>query len=187
MPVDGNAGPQTWAAIYDSVLEGEGQRTLARLTNAPVDARSEAVIATLLDPVKPYARSLIADAESIGITLRIISGLRTYEEQDALYAKGRTTPGPIVSNARGGYSAHNFGIAFDVGVFVGHRHLGESASYKAVGALGLKAGLEWGGTWTSIVDQPHFALKPPWAVDMSEREMMADLRIRHAAGRDVYP
>lgn len=184
--VDGNAGPQTWAAIYQSVFEGGGQRNLARLTNAPVDPSSEAVIATLLDPVKPYARSLVGDAGSIGITIRIISGFRTFEEQDDLYAKGRTTKGPKVTNARGGYSAHNFGISFDVGVFAGNRYLGKANGYKAVGALGLKAGLEWGGTWTSIVDQPHFALKPLWATEMSEREMMAELRARHGSGRDIY-
>jgi len=68
--------------------------------------------------------------------MKIISGLRTYAEQDALYAQGRAKTGPKVTNARGGYSNHNFGIAFDVGVFEGNRYLPDSAKYKAVGALG---------------------------------------------------
>jgi len=46
--------------------------------------------------------------------LKLISGLRTYEEQDALYAQGRTAPGPKVTNAPGGHSNHNFGLAFDM-------------------------------------------------------------------------
>ena len=54
-----------------------------------------------------------------GIIIKVISGLRTYDEQNGLHAKGRTTPGKIVTNARGGYSNHNFGIAFDIGVFEG--------------------------------------------------------------------
>jgi peptidoglycan LD-endopeptidase CwlK len=112
--------------------------------------------------------------------------LRTYAEQDALYAQGRTTAGPKVTNARGGYSNHNFGIAFDVGVFEGGRYLGESPKYKAVGVLGSELGLEWGGNWKTIVDQPHYQLRPAWATQMAERDMLAELRQRVASGKAVY-
>lgn len=54
------------------------------------------------------------------------SGLRTYEEQNALYAQGRTAPGNKVTNAKGGFSNHNFGIAFDIGIFEGAKYLGDS-------------------------------------------------------------
>ena len=40
-------------------------------------------------------------------------GLRTFEDQDKLYAQGRTKPGQIVTNARGGDSLHNYGLAAD--------------------------------------------------------------------------
>ena len=114
----------------------------------------------MLPQVQPLARALIESAAAIGIAIKIISGTRTYDEQNALYEQGRTKSGRIVTNARGGYSNHNFGIAFDIGVFEGGRYLDESPAYKAVGALGMKLGLEWGGNWKTIQDEPHFQLRP---------------------------
>ena len=181
--VDGNPGPQTWAAIYRQIV-GEPPKTPANPTLA--DQRSEQNIATLLPPVQPLARALIAAAATAGITIKIISGTRTYEEQNALYEQGRSTAGRIVTNARGGYSNHNFGIAFDIGVFEGGRYLDESPAYKTVGALGKQLGLEWGGDWKSIQDEPHFELRPPWARDMSEGAMLAELRARRAANQEVF-
>ena len=181
--VDGNPGPQTWAAIYRQIV-GEPPQTPANPTLA--DQRSEQNIATLLPPVQPLARGLIAAAAAAGIAIKIISGTRTYEEQNALYEQGRSTPGRIVTNARGGYSNHNFGIAFDIGVFEGGRYLDESPAYKTVGALGKQLGLEWGGDWQSIQDEPHFELRPPWARDMSEGAMLAELRARRGANKEVF-
>ena len=132
------------------------------------------------------ARALVQKAAAAGIGLKIISGQRTYAEQEALYAQGRTAPGPKVTNARGGYSNHNFGIAFDVGVFEGNRYLPESPKYKAAGVLGMDLGLEWGGNWKTIVDQPHYQLRPVWAIDLTESQMLAQLRARQAAGQAVY-
>jgi peptidoglycan L-alanyl-D-glutamate endopeptidase CwlK len=136
--------------------------------------------------VKPYARSLIHRATSAGINIKIISGLRTYEEQDALYAQGRTTPGKKVTNAKGGQSNHNFGIAFDIGVFEGAKYLDDSPKYKTVGILGAELGLEWGGNWKSIVDQPHFQLRPAWAKLLAEKEMLSELRSRKVSGEGYY-
>ena len=105
-----------------------------------MDDRSERSIATLLPKIQPYARALVTKAAANGITIKVISGLRTYEEQNDLDAQGRTKPGKIVTNARGGYSNHNFGIAFDIGVFEGGSYLDESPKYKAVGVLGADFG-----------------------------------------------
>lgn len=93
--------------------------------------------------------------------------------------------GAIVTNARAGHSNHNFGLAFDIGVFRGGRYLAESPVYKAVGALGIELGLSWGGNWKDIKDQPHFELHPVWARDLTERQMLADLRKRKAAGKSL--
>jgi peptidoglycan L-alanyl-D-glutamate endopeptidase CwlK len=193
--VDGNAGPQTWAAIYNRICPGaaaSSTSTSAGSTNTTpptgdkVDARSESVIATLLPEVQPYARALVTKAAQNGITIKVISGLRTYAEQDDLYAQGRTKPGNIVTNARGGYSNHNFGIAFDIGVFEGTSYKDDSPKYKAVGMLGQDLGLEWGGNWKTIQDEPHFQLRPNWAADLSEKDMLADLRDRKDEGKAVY-
>jgi peptidoglycan LD-endopeptidase CwlK len=181
--LDGKPGPQTWDAI------GEKLGVVAAAAPSDedlLDPRSETNIATLLPEVQPYARALVHAAAAINIQIKIISGTRTYAEQDALYAKGRTTEGPIVTNARGGQSNHNFGIAFDVGVFEGKKYLGESPKYKAVGALGMQLGLSWGGSWTSFNDEPHYELKPEWAEGMTEKAMVAALRDRKAKGMDVF-
>ena len=184
--VDGKAGPQTWAAIYQRIVPQKPADTEPTATITTVDSRSEKAIATLMPEVQPLARALVQKAASVGITIKIISGLRTYAEQDALYAKGRTEPGPIVTKAKGGYSNHNFGIAFDIGVFEGNKYLPDSPKYKAVGALGVDLGLEWGGNWKTIVDQPHYQLRPNWAKEMPEKQMLAELRSRHDSGSGVY-
>ena len=181
--VDGNPGPQTWNSIYRSLV-GEPPVPSAPATLA--DERSERTIGTLLPQVQPLARALIESAADIGIAIKIISGTRTYDEQNALYEQGRSKAGRIVTNARGGYSNHNFGIAFDIGVFEGGRYLDESPAYKAVGALGIKLGLEWGGNWKTIQDEPHFQLRPAWAREMSERDMLAELRRRNSQGAAVF-
>lgn len=184
---------ETWQSIHRQLVpqaSRTGRRGRGATSRAPqaeiVDERSEKNIATLEEAVRPYARALVEKAKALGITIKVISGTRTYAEQDALYAKGRTTPGPKVTNARGGYSNHNFGIAFDIGVFVGTSYKGESPQYKAVGVIGTELGLEWGGNWTSIVDEPHFQLRPAWAKGLKEREMLAVLRQRKNDGRPVF-
>lgn len=184
--VDGRAGPETWGAIYAHIVKPTIHRAPPAQALEPVDARSEKQIATLLPEVQPMARALVHKAAQNGIQIKIISALRTYEEQEALYAKGRTAPGPKVTNSRGGYSNHNFGLAFDIGVFEGSKYLPESVKYKAVGVLGMELGLEWGGNWKTIVDQPHFQLRPAWALDLTEKEMLAELRDRVATGKAVY-
>lgn len=184
--VDGKAGPQTWGAIYARLVDRKIDRMKPSEAISPVDARSEKVVATLLPQVRPIARALVQKAAAAGISIRVISGLRSYDEQAALYAQGRTAPGKKVTNARPGYSNHNFGIAFDIGVFEGSKYLPESPKYKAVGALGMDLGLEWGGNWKTIVDQPHFQLRPAWATDESESRMLAELRSRRDRGEAVY-
>ena len=187
---DGKAGPETWQAIYTRLFPTKTGRPTAVAAATAVaqraDARSETAIATLLPQVQPYARALVFKAAAAGITIKIISGLRAYAEQDALYAQGRSKPGAIVTNARGGYSNHNFGIAFDIGVFEGSKYLGESPKYNAVGVLGGDLGLEWGGNWKTIKDAPHFQLRPAWATEIGEKEMLATLRDRVASGAAVY-
>lgn len=182
--VDGNAGPQTWQAIIKALDVPLSDHSTDVIVKA--DSRSEKSIATLIPAVKPYAYALIERAKNRGISIKIISGLRTYAEQDALYAQGRTLPGAIVTNAKGGYSNHNFAIAFDVGVFNGTKYLTDSPAYHAVGLLGVELGLEWGGNWSSFTDAAHFQLRPGWALQMTQSAMLAQLRERVKNGRDLF-
>lgn len=183
---DGKAGPVTWAAVYDKIVGKKAPDEHAPSITWPVDDRSETNIATLHPKVQSYARALILRAKDSGITIKIISGTRSYDEQAKLYAQGRTEPGKRVTNAGPGYSNHNFGLAFDIGVFSGNRYLEESPAYKAVGALGIELGLEWGGNWRSLQDEPHFQLRPQWAASLAESDMLAELRRRKVSNTDAF-
>jgi peptidoglycan L-alanyl-D-glutamate endopeptidase CwlK len=183
--VDGKAGPQTWSAIAKRLIPDQAV-TLSEISTSDVDSRSQKNIDTLLPEVRPYAIALIQKAKLNGINIKILSGMRTYDEQDALFAKGRTAPGDVVTNAKGGHSNHNFGIAFDIGIFESGAYLGHSAKYKAVGVLGMDLGLDWGGNWKSFKDEPHFQLRPSWSKGMAERDMLAALRKRKSEHQEVF-
>jgi peptidoglycan L-alanyl-D-glutamate endopeptidase CwlK len=155
-----------------------------------IDARSEKVLATLHPQVQLVLRSFLVAAKAIaaksGLDVKAISGLRSYAEQDALYAKGRTASGSIVTKARGGYSNHNFGLAIDIGVFSadGKKYYDEHPLYDELGALGQSLGLEWGGAW-KFKDSPHYQYRPEWARALSEREFLASLRARVEQKKDI--
>ena len=147
-----------------------------------LDERSEKNISTLHPKVQEIARKFMVVAiptmAAKSVVIKIISGTRTYAEQDALYARGRTAPGPRVTNARGGYSNHNFGIAWDIGLFRGGKYLEDSPLYRECGEIGRSLGLEWGGDWKSFPDEPHFQMKTGLT--------LGQMRIRIAAGADIF-
>ena len=114
-----------------------------------------------LHPLLNYKlHKLLVRCNKKGIYLIITDGYRTVAYQDALYAKGRTTTGNIVTNARGNsYSSqHQWGIAFDVAIN-DSKLLYDTAMISKVSKVAKKLGLGWGGDWTTIVDIPHFYLK----------------------------
>lgn len=100
---------------------------------------------------------LKAKAADMGVVIRMTDGFRTFERQNELYASGRTKPGPIVTNAKGGQSLHNYGVAFDI-VIEGVWYDTRSPLWARIGSLGESLGLTWGGRWSSFPDFPHFQL-----------------------------
>lgn len=100
-------------------------------------------------------------AKKAGLKIGIGECVRTAAEQDKLYAKGRTTEGEIVTNAKGStYSSmHQWGVAFDF-----YRDDGKGiyedkdGFFKKVGKIGKELGLVWGGDWKSLPDKPHFQM-----------------------------
>ena len=105
-------------------------------------------------------QELEAQCSVRGLVLGFSTGYRSAAEQDALYAQGRTAPGSIVTNARGGYSQHNWGIAADFFQnIVGHAY--DEWFFDTVGPMAEALGLGWGGRWTDFVDRPHLYL-PDW-------------------------
>lgn len=93
----------------------------------------------------------------------LVQGMRTMDEQAALYAQGRTAPGRVVTNARPGDSPHNFGAAVDVAFLdeAGHTSWDLRFPWDPLGALGEALGLVWGGRWVVPRDLDHFEL-PVW-------------------------
>ena len=111
----------------------------------------------LLPLVQRKADILIKEMALLGLPIRITEGYRSPERQAELYAKGRTAPGSIVTNARPGESYHNYGLAFDV-VFIKQGYSATKEQWDTLGSVGERLGLEWGGRWTSFLDKPHFQL-----------------------------
>ncbi|MEK3718882.1 M15 family metallopeptidase [Paenibacillus sp. FSL R7-0333] len=113
--------------------------------------------------------ALIERCYARGVPILITQGLRTIKEQDALYAQGRTKPGNIVTNARGGYSNHNFGLAIDFALLLPDgssvswdmKRDGDKdgiADWLEVAQEAKALGFEWGGDWTSFKDYPHLQM-----------------------------
>lgn len=107
------------------------------------------------------ANSLLAD----NVEIRVVQGLRTIEEQNALYAQGRTKPGPKVTNAKGGSSFHNYGICLDFCLLINDKEISWSltndldkdkkADWFEVINIFKKYGWSAGADWKSFKDNPH--------------------------------
>lgn len=142
-----------------------------------IDSRSQKVLDSLHEDAAPWFKAFLIKIHTLpgflpaGCSVKLISGHRSWDEQNALYAQGRSKPGRVVTNARGGYSNHNFGIAVDVGVFQDGNYLPESPLYSKLGPVGKSCGLSWGGDWKSIKDLPHFEVPTGYSL-ASMRDMV---------------
>jgi len=126
------------------------------------DARSETNLITLAPKVQVLARRFLKLCKEAKLDVRILSGTRTYAEQEALYRKGRYgSTEKKVTNARGGQSNHNFGIAWDIGVFQDGKYLTTIKPYKDIALLTMPQlpEMAWGGDWKSFPDFPHYEHK----------------------------
>jgi peptidoglycan L-alanyl-D-glutamate endopeptidase CwlK len=106
--------------------------------------------------VAALCRQFIALCAKNGIDVIITSTYRDYASQDALYAQGRSKPGNIVTNAKAGYSFHNFRCAFDFCPIVnGKAQWNDIITFKRCGELGKSLGLEWAGDWLKFKEYAH--------------------------------
>lgn len=139
------------------------------LTLDQVRNKSSARLMGLHPVVSQAAVALIERCYNRGVPIVITQGLRTIAEQNALYAQGRTIPGVIVTNAKGGYSNHNFGMAIDFALLLpdgrsvswdlnrdGDQDRIEDWNEVVLEAKAL--GFAWGGDWHSFKDFPHFEM-----------------------------
>ena len=137
------------------------QKTLERIQLLHPKLREEAL--TMYDEIVAALTGTAA--------CRFSYTLRTFAEQDALFAQGRTKPGAIVTKAKGGQSYHNYGLAIDIVLLVDKDKNGtfETASWDSqsdfdgdgksdwqeIVAIFKRYGYEWGGDW-KFIDMPHF-------------------------------
>lgn len=113
----------------------------------------------LLHPdLQVLANKLVGECKKAGIDIKITETFRTKQEQDDLYAQGRTKPGNKVTNVRYPWSNHNWGVAFDICIN-SKADAYNAAKLEKAGAIGRKLGLYWGGDWPSFKDRPHFESK----------------------------
>jgi peptidoglycan L-alanyl-D-glutamate endopeptidase CwlK len=107
--------------------------------------------------------------------------LRTFKEQNDLYALGRTVKNPdgfnatkkplgnIVTWAKGGWSFHNYGLAFDLVLIIDSKVAswdmatdfdkdGIADWFECVN-IAKACGFTWGGNWARPkTDNPHFQM-----------------------------
>jgi len=113
--------------------------------------------------------------------------LRTDKEQDELYAQGRTKAGKKVTNAKGGQSFHNFGLAFDIVLIIDGKEASwntlkdfdgdKVADWMEVVAIAKEHGWEWGGDWAKFKDAPHF----------QKTHGKTAAQLRALRGKNLYP
>ncbi len=144
-----------------------------------------------LDSLDPYVANLAAQhlnqLNEAGLDFRLTEGFRTYSYQNSLYRIGRSPPGPTVTDARGGESLHNFGLAYDIGIFERGELVrkGSDSRYRQAGELGegitdgmgSSTGIEWGGRWDKP-DAGHFQF------DGGQR--LRVIRERYEAGKPIF-
>ncbi len=116
--------------------------------------RGNNVLKNLQPELATRAIFLYQECKKAGIDIKFTSGFRSGEEQDKLYAQGRSSKGSRVTNAAAGDSFHNYGLAFDVTPVKGQ----SEATWAKIGAIGKQLGLTWGGDFKSIYDPCHFQL-----------------------------
>ena len=179
-PIEQKEKINTTATVPVNLNTPEGSNTL--------DERSLKNILTLHKKVQSIFTNWINEckilAKAYGYEYKAISGNRSWDEQAKLYAQGRTSPGKIITNAKPGYSNHNFGIAVDMGVFKNGKYLDENnpdeaeSFHRIAAKTAEKYNIEWGGNWKTFKDYPHFEYKTG--------KTLSQLRQLIAEGKDIF-
>jgi len=144
--------------------------TIAPTTSPPPPIKKEEVpLPNSLHPTVQKAKERLIDlTKEKGINIVITDGHRSKEEQNALYEKGRSQSGDIVTHVKGGESYHNYGLAIDFALQLDNGNViwdmeydgngnGES-DWMEVVAIAKDLGFEWGGDWSSFKDYPHLQM-----------------------------
>lgn len=166
--VDGEFGPKTEIATKDFQKKSGlypdgkvGQQTFKFATNigakiSSSDMKPPKDLPERIKKIHPVlferAKQIVQLAKNGGHELIISQGYRSFEEQDKLFAKR-----PKVTNARGGQSMHNYGLAVDFAFKIDGKISWDERLYKSIGHWSKIVKLTWGGNW-KFVDLPHCEL-----------------------------
>ena len=157
-------GIKTWKALCKLII-GEG-RTATQKSKNVLDSHNNDMLSTLNKELVPFAKELIYLAQSQGINIRLLSGVGFNE----------------ISKS----SLYSFGLTFDIGVFDQNSsgeliYNGNILLYANVAKLAASIGLTWAANQKTFSNQSRFELRPAWALRLSEKEMLIELKRRKEA------
>ena len=143
----------------------------------------DAPMPTELHPVVEERKNiLIKEASLININVIITEEFRSFEAQNQLYEQGRTTGGNIVTNARGGESYHNYGLAIDYALKNDANEVIWNVQYDGndngksdwfeVADIAKELGFDWGGDFRNFKDYPHLQM----TFDLNLRQLQNGIR-----------
>lgn len=167
--VDGRVGPNTAEALSSNKAaveivpqQGSGKPLDPKDTKS-FDPAGRLSDSSMNPQVARLAAQVCQELQKLGYQPYVVSGFRSFSEQNSLYEKGRSKPGPKVTWVRGGGSWHNYGLAVDI-AFWNSSGSGPSWSEKhpwhLIGQVGKQVGFtRWGGDFG---DRPHLEHHPGW-------------------------
>lgn len=157
---DGIVGSGTWRSLIEAEKKPKALKAPGK------DSLTLKRIKTIHPELVKELEEVYDEIRNRGVNVRFTQVYRTLQEQDELYAKGRTVAGSVVTNARGGQSYHNYGLAVDVVLLTGgggvswDRDLDQEGDGKKdwdeIVFVFKHFGWKWGGDWRSFKDYPHF-------------------------------
>jgi len=106
---------------------------------------------------KPKVELFLAEAKKQGLDIFITDAFRTVKEQQALYAKGRTTSGKTVTSFDGvnKKSNHQSGQAIDIAFNKPELYPKDMNLWNKLGEIAKQCSINWGyAMWKW--DKPHF-------------------------------
>lgn len=146
-----------------------------------MNAHSQQLLSKVYPRLADLIKKLSTRCIQEGFYIIVVQGLRTVEEQQALYDQGRTKPGKIVTNAPGGHSWHNMGLAVDCAPEDAEGAIDwnpDHPQWKTMERIGVSLGLTSGANWVRLKDAPHFQLTGPFP----ENAPTDDVRELYASG-----
>lgn len=161
--VSGQATTKTWDALYQVLVVG--QDVDDQIVSA--DPTNEIILKSMTKEVVPFAKELIRLAADKGIYIRLMENTADDELKSQVNESAQL----------------NFGLVFVVGIYEQlpsgeYLYKEQSPLYAEVAKLGESIGLTWARDKKTFSNLSRFELRPAWAVQMKEKDMIKELSRR---------